>query len=165
VGELEAMQQPRKCLAVVRVRGVSDIYREVKETMNMLHLGRNCHATLIDNRPSYLGMLHKAQNYLAWGEISKETLALLLKKRGRLEGNKKLTDEYAQKVGRKSLEELAEALYKGEVEFHHLPSMKPIFRLHPPSKGFGGKVKLSYALGGVTGYRGEAINSLLEQMI
>jgi len=159
------MEQPKKCLAVVRIRGVSDIYREIKETMNMLHLGRNCHATLIDNRPSYLGMLHKAQHYLAWGEISKETLSLLLKKRGRLVGNKKLTDEYAQKVGKKSLNELAEALCKGELEFNRLPNIKPIFRLHPPSKGFKGKVKRSYTSGGVTGYRAEAINTLFEQMI
>ena len=159
------MEQPKKCLAVIRGRGVSDVYREIKKTMNMFNLGRNCHATLIDNRPSYLGMLHKAQNYLTWGEISKQTLALLLKKRGRLVGNRKLTDEYAQKVGRKSLEELAEALCKGEVEFHSLPGVNPVFRLHPPSKGYKGKVKRSYASGGVTGYRGEAINNLLEQMI
>jgi len=159
------MEQPRKCLAVVRVRGVSDIFREVKETMKMLHLERNCHATLVDNRPAYLGMLKKAQNYLTWGEVSKETLALLLKKRGRLLGNTKLTDEYAQKVGKKSLDELAEALSKGEVEFNQLPNIKPIFRLHPPSKGFKGKVKRSFASEGVTGYRAEAINDLLRQMI
>jgi len=159
------MEQQRKCLAVVRVRGVSDIFREVNETMKMLHLERNCHATLVDNRPAYLGMLKKAQNYLTWGEVSKETLALLLKKRGRLVGDKKLTDEYAQKVGKNSLDELAEALCKGEVEFHGLPNIKPVFRLHPPSKGFKGKVKRSYASGGVTGYRAEAINDLLRQMI
>jgi len=161
------MEQPssRKCLAVVRVRGVSDIYREIKETMNMLRLQRNCHATLVDDRPAYLGMLRKAQNYLAWGEISKETLTLLLAKRGRLVGNRKLTDKYAEAIGKKSLNELAEALVKGEVEFHSLPRVKPIFRLHPPSKGFKGKVKRSYSSEGVTGYRGEAINSLLEKMI
>jgi len=152
-------------LAVVRVRGVVDIYREVKETMNLLHLERNCHATIIDNRPSNLGMLHKAQHYLAWGEISKVTLTLLLKKRGRLIGDKKLSDEYAQKIGRKSLDDLVEAVYKGEIEFHRLPDMKPIFRLHPPAKGFRGKVKRSFTTGGVTGNQGEAINSLLKQMI
>jgi large subunit ribosomal protein L30 len=159
------MNQPRKCLAVVRVRGVSDIFREVKEDMKMLHLARNCHATLVDNRPSYLGMLKKAESYLAWGEISKETLMLLLKKRARLIGNKKVTDEYAQQVGRKSLDDLAEALLKGEVEYNRLPNVKPVFRLHPPSKGFNGKVKRSYASGGVTGYQGDAINALLNKMI
>jgi len=161
----KGMEQQRKCLAVVRVRGLGSIFREVKETMKMLHLERNCHATLVDNRPAYLGMLRKAQSYLAWGEISKETLALLLKKRGRLVGDKKLTDEYAQKVGKNSLDELADALFNGEVEFYSLPNIKPVFRLHPPSKGFKGKVKRSYASGGVTGYRAEAINDLLRQMI
>ncbi len=156
---------PKKCLAVVRVRGVSDIQREIKETMNMLNLRRNCHATLVDDGPAYVGMLQKARSYLTWGEISKDTLTLLLSKRGRLAGNQKLTDEYAQKIGKKSLNELAEALVKGEVEFHSLPSIKPVFRLHPPSKGFKGKVKRSYASKGVSGYRGEAINRLLEKMI
>jgi len=149
----------------VRVRGVSDIFREIDQTMKMLHLERNCHATLVDNRPTYLGMLKKAQNYLTWGEISKETLALLFKKRGRLVGNKKLTEEYAQKVGHKSLDELIEAIFKGEVEYNRLPNIKPVFRLHPPSKGYKGKVKRSYASGGATGYRAEAINELLKQMI
>ena len=155
----------KKCFAVVRVRGVSDIRKEIKETMEMLRLQKNCHATLMDDQPAYLGMLQKAQNYLTWGEISKETLSLLLAKRGRLIGNTKLTDEYAQKVGKKSLDELAEAIVKGEIDFHSLPSIKPVFRLHPPSKGFKGKVKRSFASGGVAGYRGEAINELLKQMI
>jgi len=155
----------KKCLAVVRVRGVSDINKKIKETMNMLRLQKNCHATLMDDRPAYLGMLRKAQNYLTWGEISKETLALLLAKRGRLVGDTKLTDEYAQKAGKKSLDELADAIVKGEMDFRSLPSIKPVFRLHPPSKGFKGKVKQSFTSGGVTGYRGEAINGLLEQMM
>ncbi len=161
------MEQPaqKKCLAVVRIRGVSDIHKEIKGTMNMLRLQKNCHATLLDNRPANLGMLQKAQNYLTWGEVSKETLALLLKRRGRLVGNKKLTDEYAQGTGRNSLDELAEAIVRGDTELHSLPNLKPVFRLHPPSKGFRGKVKQSFAVGGVTGYRGEAINELLEQMI
>ncbi len=161
------MEQPasKKCLAVVRIRGVSDIRRDIKETMNMLSLQRNCHATLVDNRPAYLGMLKKAQNYLTWGEISKETLALLLTKRGRLVGNRKMTDEYARKLGKESLSELADALVKGELEFRSLPSMKPVFRLHPPSQGFKGKVKRSYSSEGVSGYRGEAVNKLLEKMI
>jgi len=158
------MEEKRRCLAVVRVRGVSDIFREINETLNMLHLNRNCHATLIDDRPSYLGMLRKAQNHATWGEVSKENIGFLLKKRGRLIGNKRLTDQYAQEVGYKSLDDLAEAIHKLEVEFSQLPNIKPLFRLHPPKKGYKGKVKKSYAAGGVTGYRGEAINELIKRM-
>jgi large subunit ribosomal protein L30 len=159
------MEATKKCLAVVRIRGVSNIYTEIKETMNILRLHRNCQATLIDDRPSYVGMLQKAQNYLTWGEISKETLILLLEKRGRLTGDKKFTNEYVQKVGKKTLGDLADALLKGETEFHSLPDIKPVFRLHPPSRGFKGKVKRSYTSGGATGYRGEDINNLLQKMI
>ena len=158
------MTEQRKCLAVVRVRGVSDVFREIKETMELLHLPRNCHATLVDNRPAYVGMLKKAQHFLTWGEISKENIALLLKKWGRLVGNKKLTDEYAKEIGYKSLDELAEAIHKTKVEFNKLPRIKPVFRLHPPSKGFKGKVKRSYTTGGVTGYRRENINNLVKRM-
>jgi large subunit ribosomal protein L30 len=159
------MGEKRKCFVVVRVRGVSDISQEIRDTLNMLRLTRNCHATLIDDRPSYTGMLHKVQNCVTWGEISKENVALLLKKRGRLVGDKKLTDEYAQELGYKSLGDLTEATYKVEVEYSRLPKVKPVFRLHPPKKGFKGKVKRSYAAGGVTGYRGEAINALIKRMV
>ena len=158
------MREGEKCLAVIRVRGVSDIFKEIKATLQMLHLTRNCHATLIDDRPSYLGMLHKAQNYVTWGEISKEGITLLLKKRGRLVGDKELTAKHAQEIGYKSLDDLAEAVYKLEVEYSRLPNIKPVFRLHPPKRGFKGKVKRSYAGGGVTGYRGEAINDLIKRM-
>jgi len=159
------MDKEKKCLVVVRVRGLGEVSQEVKDTLKMLRLTRNCHATLIDDRPAYLGMLRKAQNCVTWGEISKENLALLLKKRGRLVGDKKLTDEYAQEVGYKSLDNLAEAAYRLEVEYDRLPKVKPIFRLHPPKKGFKGKIKRSYATGGVTGYRGGTINDLIKRML
>jgi len=159
------MEGKSKCLVAVRVRGVSDISHEIQDTLKMLRLTRNCHATLIDNRPTYLGMLHKAQNCVTWGEISKENVARLLKERGRIAGDKKLTDEYAQEIGYKSLDDLAEAAYKLEVEYSRLPKVKPVFRLHPPKKGYRGKVKKSYAAGGVTGYRGETINDLIKRMI
>ena len=149
----------------MRIRGVIGASREIKDTLKMLNLKRNYHAVLIDNRPSYLGMLNKVQNYVTWGEPSEEIVALMIKKRGRLNGDKKLTDEYAKKLGYKSLEELAKAIYEGKIDYNKLPGIKPFFRLHPPSKGFKGKVKKSFGTGGETGYRGEAINELLERMI
>jgi large subunit ribosomal protein L30 len=158
------MKGKRKCLAVIRVRGLSDVFREIDETLQMLHLTRNCHATLIDDRPSYLGMLRKAKDYLVWGEVSREGVALLLGKRGKLVGDKALTEEYVQGIGYESIDDLAEAIYELRVEYSSLSGVKPVFRLHPPKKGFKGKVKKSYAAGGVTGYRGEVINDLIKRM-
>ncbi|MEM2419554.1 MAG: 50S ribosomal protein L30 [Candidatus Bathyarchaeia archaeon] len=157
--------QERKCIAAVRVRGIISAPLEVREAIRMLNLKRNNYAVLIDNRPSFLGMLKTAQNFITWGEVSKKTVAELLKKRGRLVGNKKLTDEYAQRLGFKSLDELAEAIYACKVEYWKLPDIQPYFRLHPPTKGFRGKVKKGYGMGGELGYRGEEINDLLERMI
>ncbi|UCE43886.1 MAG: 50S ribosomal protein L30 [Candidatus Bathyarchaeota archaeon] len=158
------MEEKHSCLAAIRIRGTIDISGEIKETLKMLHLTRSCHATLIDDRPSYLGMLRKARNYLTWGKISKEDIKLLLERRGRLIGDKKMTEEYAQGIGYESLNALAEALYELKVEYRSLPNIKPVFRLHPPKKGFKGKVKRSYAAGGVAGRRGPAISELIKRM-
>jgi len=162
---VKTMEKGQKCLAVVRIRGTVNVRKEVEDTLRMLNLQRNCHATIIDDRPSFLGMLRKAQSFITWGEASKETIALLLKKRGRIVGNKKLTDEYVKKIGYDSLDALAEAIYDCKVELKDLPGVKPVFRLHPPRKGFKGTVKKSYSAGGEAGYRGEAINDLIRRMI
>jgi len=69
------------------------------------------------------------------GEVSKETVALLLKKRGRLAGNKKLTDEYIQKIGYKSLDALAEAIASCKAEYQKLPNVQ-LFSSCSSSKGF-----------------------------
>ncbi len=159
------MVEKRKCLAVIRVRGGSDVFREINETLQMLHLTRNYHATLIDDRHSYLGMLRRAKDRITWGEVSKDGVAQLLRKRGRLVGNKKITEEHVKEMGYRSIDNLAEAIHKAEIELTRLPNVKPVFRLHPPKKGFKGSVKKSYAAGGVTGYRGEAITDLIKRMI
>ncbi|MEM2546452.1 MAG: 50S ribosomal protein L30 [Candidatus Bathyarchaeia archaeon] len=152
-------------MAAVRIRGVISAPLQVRETLQMLNLRRNNYAVLIDNRPSFLGMLKTAQNFVTWGEVSKETVLMLLKKRGRLVGNKKLTDEYAKKNGYNSLEELAEAIFNCKVEYWKLRDVQPYFKLHPPTKGFRGKIKKGYNLGGELGYRGEKVNELLMRMI
>ena len=155
----------RKCICVVRVRGTIRASRDVRETLQMLHLTRNNYAVLIDDRPPFLGMLKTAQNFTTWGEASKEIVHMLITKKGRLVGNKKLTDEYAQIAGFKSLTELAEAIFNCSVECRKLPNVQPVFKLHPPTKGFKGKIKKSYGMGGELGYRGEKINELIKRMV
>lgn len=111
-----------------------------------------------------MGMLYRVQNYVTWGEVSKETVVLLLKERGRLAGGKKLTDEAAEKLGYKSIDALADAIEGCKVEFQKLPNVQPIFKLRPPRKGFKGKTKKSFRAGGEAGYRGEKISELIKRM-
>ncbi len=155
----------RKCIIAVRIRGTVRASQQVRETLKMLRLTRNNYSVLIDNRPSFLGMLKTAQNFMTWGEASEEAVKMLIKERGRLAGNKKLTNEYAQKVGYNSLGQLGEAIFNCQVEYWKLPNIQPLFRLHPPTKGFKGKVKKGYGMGGELGDRGEKINELIKRMV
>lgn len=131
----------------------------------MLNLVRNNYAVLIDDRQSFLGMIKTVRDYITYGEPSEATVTMLIKKRGRLLGNKKLTEEYAEKAGYQSLNGLADAIHSCRVEYWKLPNIRPVFRLHPPSKGFKGKIKRSYRAGGELGRRDEGIDKLIERML
>ena len=154
-----------KCIAVVKIRGTVSAQREARETLEFLHLAHTNHAVLIDSRPAYKGMLQRVNSYVAWGEPTKETVLMMLQKRARMSGDKKLTDEYLQKAGYKSFDALAEAIIYCKTSFQKLPDVQPLFKLHPPSKGYKGKTKKGFKSGGEAGYRGEAINDLLKRMI
>jgi large subunit ribosomal protein L30 len=149
----------------VKVRGTVSAQREVRETLDFLHLTHTNHAVLIDSRAAYKGMLQRVSSYVTWGEPTKETVALMLQKRGRLAGDKKLTDEYIKKAGYKSFDDLAEAIVNCKFQFQKLPGIQTRFRLHPPSKGYKGKTKKGFQAGGEAGYRGEEINRLVKRMV
>ncbi len=157
-------EQGRKCIAAVRVRGTISASRLARETLKMLNLKRNNHAVLIDNSPSFVGMLKIVENLITWGEPSKETVTILISRKGRVMGNKRLTEEYAQKAGYESLEDLEQAVFECRASYWRLPNIQPAFRLHPPTKGFKGKTKKGYGQGGELGYRGAEIDELLKRM-
>jgi len=152
-------------LVIIRIRGNVGVRKEIRETLKMLRLNRVNHAVVVPNTPSYQGMLQKVKDYVTWGEISKETLALLLEKRGLLEGNKRLTNDFLlENLKIKSIEELAEKIYNGKIKLSEVPKLKPVFRLHPPRGGFARKKRRPYRDGGELGYRGTDINKLIKRM-
>ena len=154
-----------KCFVVVRVRGTVSALKEARETLELLRLTHTNHAVIIDSRPAYKGMLQLVNNYVTWGEPTKETVIAMLQKRGRQLGSKKLTDEYAQKAGFKSIDDLAEQIMTAKLHTENLPEIEARFKLHPPSKGYRGKTKNAFKAGGEAGYRGEAINELVNRMV
>ncbi|NLE05963.1 MAG: 50S ribosomal protein L30 [Crenarchaeota archaeon] len=152
-----------KVLVVVKIRGEISARREARETLALLHLKHTNHAIMIDNRPAFLGMLRRAQSYVTWGEASKETIALMLKERGKIIGGNPLTEEAVKNIGYESIDALAEEIYNGKVNQWKVGGMQPLFKLHPPKKGFKGNTKKSFRAGGESGYRGEAINDLIKE--
>ncbi len=151
---------------VVRLRGDPDRRPDERKALELLRLHKVYHAVLVEDSPSIRGMLKRIlENVVTYGEINEEVLALLLERRGRLKGNKRITKEYLEKIGFKDFNELAKALIEGKVKWTELPDVKPVFRLRPPSGGFKGTIKKHYKDGGETGYRGEEINNLLLRML
>ena len=148
---------------VIRVRGTTGVNFDIADTLKMLRLHRINHAVLVEDNPSYKGMLQKAKDYITWGEIDSETLTEIISKRGEIVGGERITNEYvSDNSNYSSIEELADALINSKVKADDI-NMKPIFRLHPPRKGYEG-IRLSINEGGSLGYRGKLIKDLAVKM-
>jgi large subunit ribosomal protein L30 len=151
--------------AVVRVRGSVGVRGDIADTLKMLRLHRVNHCVIVPNTETYKGMLNKAKDYITYGEIDKDTLVKLILKRGRLPGNKRLNEEKIKELMDLSVEELAEKIVNDEILLKNTP-LKPVFRLHPPRKGYDkAGIKKPFSVGGALGYRGAEINTLLEKMM
>jgi len=140
-----------KKIAVILVRGTVRAPHFVPATLEKLNLHRVNHAVVISGTPALMGMVVKVKDYVTWGEITDETFAELLRRRGelyqgRLQDSKKKYHYHVLKINGKTY--------------------KPYFRLNPPTKGFGRKgTKVAYNASGGLGYRGEAINDLITRML
>ncbi|HDJ89439.1 MAG TPA: 50S ribosomal protein L30 [Thermoprotei archaeon] len=151
-------------IVAVRIRGRVDVHPDIEKTLYLLRLRRKNVAVILEDKPSIRGMLKKVENWITWGEIDIDTLSLLLEKRGRLRGDKKITIEYLRKLGFNNFKELAEAILEDKIKLDQLPNFKPFFRLHPPKGGFKKTIKKPIGSDGELGYRGKEINELIKKM-
>ena len=151
--------------AVIRVRGQPDVNYNIEFTMNLLGLTRVNHCVIVPEDASTKGMLQVAKDYITWGEVTKETVAKMIDARGKIVGDYGITDAYLKENSEyASIGEFAEALAENRCKMKDVEGVKPVFRLHPPIKGYEGN-KRSYKNGGALGYRGEAINDLIDRML
>lgn len=79
-------------LAAIRIRGMIGPRKPVKDTMNMLGLKKRHTCVILPQTDAVLGMLKKIQNYVMWGEVSDDIVALLEEKRG----SKAVKNEFKQ---------------------------------------------------------------------
>ena len=153
--------------AVIRIRGIPDTPADVEYTLNLLKLRRKYSLVIYPkDLPGLEGMLRKVKDWVTWGEIDEETLALLLEKRGRDKGGLRLSRDILKKFFNvDSFEELARKILSGEIVLHKQDVIKPVFRLHPPRGGFKGSIKKPIGDHGELGYRGSGINDLIKRML
>jgi len=152
--------------AVVRIRGSVGVPKRIEDTLKLLRLKRRYWCNILPENDSIKGMLEKVKDFVTYGEIDKETLVHLLRKRLRMKGNgnKKVSEADLKKVtGFNSFEEFADALLSGKVKLKQYEALFPYFRLRPPSKGLK-SIKEHWPKGDL-GYRGKEINELLRRMI
>ena len=149
--------------AVVRVRGSVNVNPKIKETMRLMRLNRVNHCVIVPENETYDGMLKIIKDYVTWGEVDVETTELMLESSGKTSGNAIFTKKELKDSSFKTMKALAKNLSEGKVVMRDVPKLKPLFRLHPPRKGYEG-VKRSFKEGGALGYRGEKINQLIRRM-
>jgi len=151
--------------AVVRVRGTINLKPDIKRTLQLLRLNRTNHCVLLEENNYSEGMLHIAKDYITWGEVDKNLLSNLILSRGKITGDKDLTEDYIKSAtSHNNIEKLAQAIINNKFKYKDIPDVKPIFRLNPPKKGYEG-IKRSFINKGALGYRGKEINKLISRMI
>lgn len=153
-------------IAVIRLRGITGIKGDIKDTMNMLRLYNKNHCIIINNSQNMIGMLRKIKDYTTWGEVDEKTFKELLLKRGRTIGKKNLTVDYLKEKTKLSVDEFIKEFFNLKKNFKDIPGLKPYFRLKPPVKGFERKgIKVPFSMGGALGYRKDKINDLILRML
>jgi large subunit ribosomal protein L30 len=155
----------KMAFAVIRVRGQADVNKDIRYTMELMNLTRVNHCVVVPENPSSKGMLQTVKDYCTWGEIDEETLSAMIRTRGKIAGDKDINDDYLkEKTEFGNVEELAKAIIENDYRMRDVEGAKPVFRLHPPIKGYEGN-KRSFRNGGALGYRGKEINDLINRML
>ena len=118
---------------VVRARSDVKVERSIRETMGMLNLTRVNHAVIIPENPQYKGMLQKAKDYITWGDADAGLIEKMISERGRLIGDKPVTDaDVKESTDYANIKDFAAAIASGDATVKDMANLKRVFRLHPP---------------------------------
>ena len=140
-------------ICVIRIRGQVGLNKNIKETLNRLRLKKK-YSCIVLHKPTKekLGMIKKIENFVAFGEIDKETYKLLIEKRG-----KSINKSVPLKI-----DKILEGFEKGKTDEEL--NLKAYFRLHPPRGGI--EAKKHFKVGkGVLGNNKKEINKLIKRML
>ncbi len=152
-------------IAIVRIRGLKHIRHDVKHTFMDLRLDRKNHCVLVKESPETNGMLTKVKDYVAYGPIKAETVAKLIEKRGRMEGDKKVTADALKAHKITSFADLGKHIVEGKTTLEKA-GVKPVFRLNSPKKGFARVgIKQPVSMKGDLGFHKDGVDELIGRMM
>lgn len=69
-------------IAAVRIRGLQDVRQKVSRTLDNLKLRKKHQVVVYEDDPAVEGMMKQAKDYIAYGEISDETVEALEERSG-----------------------------------------------------------------------------------
>ncbi len=150
--------------AVVQIRGEVNLAPDVRDTLEMLNLGRVNHCTFVPETDSYRGMLAKVNDVVAYGEPTAETVETLLLTRAESDAGDDVDDAWVEaNTDYNTVADLASALVADETTLAE-QGISPVLRLHPPRGGHSGLTQ-PVATGGEIGkHSTEEIDTLLTAM-
>ena len=152
-------------IAAIRIRGTAGVSPDSRTTLRLLRLFKSTPLVLLKDDLSMRNMAVKVKDMITYGDIDDKTLVALLEKRGRVNGNKRLTSEVVKENKIPSFEQLAKEISHGKKKLQDY-NIEPVFRLNPPKKGHERKgIKKPYSIGGALGNRGKDINELIMRMV
>lgn len=144
--------------AIIRIRGNVNLKPNVKKSLENLRLFRKNHLVLLPETEENRKLLRTVEDYVTYGEINNQTLLKLIEKRGRISGNRKISELNL------TAENVVAEVEKGK-KLKEI-GLKPVFRLNSPSKGFEREgIRKHFNVGGALGYRKEDINQLVLRMM
>ena len=142
-------------LCVVKIRSTIRCGPQVRRGMETLKLNKLYSCSIIDKTEQNMGVLKVIDSWVTYGEINKDMMKKLLKRRSRVSNRKAL--EWKDD----DLQTFVDQLYEGKSTIKSA-KIKETFHLHPPLKGFEKRGKKTpFGIKGAFGYRGEDINKLL----
>jgi len=137
-------------IIAIRISGLVETPSEIGETLFRIRLRRKYSAVLLHPTAENLKLLSKIRNFVAYGEISNETLKELISRRAVPADKKKI--------------ELSKVIEQLEKKSPESAGIKPFFRLHPPRGGIDSKLHFPIRKG-VLGDNKEKINELVRRML
>jgi len=110
-------------LAIIQIRGAVGMSRTTIDTLNMLKLVKKNSCVVIEDTRANLGMLVSLKDYVTWGKIDEATFRMLLEKRGRIVGNKSLTEDYLKEKTKFGFDEFVKNFFNGKIKLKEVPAV------------------------------------------